>query len=90
MKIGDNMLCITTRYNSNTFNLVHRAGKMYKITNLYSGTIILENEDDLTYRYWYDLNRAMDTTNRSGYLFEDYFMTIRESRKLKLEKLNRL
>lgn len=73
MKIGDKIFCIKSKLNHNT------KGKTYKIFHINNINEILVTTND-----WY-LGNVYNTTD---YKFEDYFVTEKQLRKLKLEKLN--
>jgi len=93
MKIGDKVYCIKDRpiHRLSTYKNVNKSGKTYEIIPnklLYTKddkNIITTSNDinDNTYHY-----SIVD--NGHHYYFYDYFMTQKEFRKLKLEKLNEI
>ena len=96
MKVGEVYYCIKDRYDGDT--IVNKSGKFYVIKmydfNFDRNTIWLDN-DSRTSIYFYSIRDNFSMRDMYGnikkqrlcYIFSDYFISIRESRKLKLGKL---
>jgi len=77
MKIGDKLICIKTDYFNN--NLV--VGKSYQVEKIIINKI---NTRFYVDGVWYYLNQ-----NKTGiYKLNDYFLSIKEERRNKLNKIN--
>jgi hypothetical protein len=87
MKIGDNFYCIKNRNIKGTNTNINSSHKNYKIIYFKNEDIVyLTSEldkDNTTYFY--------STIEGTGYYYiYDYFITLKEYRKQKLEKLNEI
>lgn len=85
MKVGDKIYCKESRinlYNDNYLyeNIVTK-GKWYIITEIDNEHIRISSDAGLFFKYRLIFNELY-------YSFDDFFMTIKELRKLKLKKIN--
>ena len=83
MKVGDKYYCIKDRveYFIDVNLPVNSSGEIYEITELYDFYIYLSHDN--VYGYCYSIYPEDNEK-----LFNDYFISLSEYRKLKLEKLN--
>ena len=81
IKVGDRFYCIKNRwqYNNNS------AGKLYSVKmfdkKVDSNTIWVDNEESSS-SYYYVFEGSHQ------YIFDEYFISLEKSRKLKLKKIN--
>ena len=81
MKVGDRVLCISDSYPKGFVGeqKCHIESKYYTIDDLSDIYVYVNSEKDSTWNGYY------------GYSYEDfvkYFITVKELRKLKLDKIN--
>lgn len=84
MKVGDKLYCINDRkYIGSPINI---SGKIYEILaiNSYKNTTTITMSNEIgDQSFYYSLKN-----NTEHYYIYNYFMTIKEMRKLKLKKIN--
>lgn len=80
MNIGEQVYCIKT-LNHYSYDFFIK-GKLYTITHSYYGNIRIKDEVSGTSEF------NLIEPNADQYKFENYFITNKEYRKLKIEKLN--
>lgn len=84
VKIGDKYYCIKDRYHY--YNNINKAGKIYKVIrlNLEHDWVCLSTElvENSNNEFFYSL-----IDDYECYYFYEYFISIKEYRKLKLQKL---
>lgn len=82
MKKGDKILC-TKNYN------IENNTVLYKKNNIYTITDIIEDSNGINNRYIIDNYLSFYIKHQiSDWCFDDYFISLKEERKLKLDKIN--
>ena len=97
MKEGEVYYCIKDRYDGDT--IVNVAGEFYKVRmydfNFDNNTVWMDNECHMSL-YFYSIEEKRRSRrdiygnikeHRFGFIFSDYFISIRESRRIKLDRL---
>lgn len=87
MKIGEKVYCIKTRDLSYDGVVLNKSGKIYEVisNNVYTSSdnaITISNDINEDSYYYTTVNDG-----RHYYLYE-YFITVKEQRRLKIKKLN--
>lgn len=89
MKVGDKCYCIRTRFHDfedSSSKIINNCGNFYEIKvynpDFDANTIWLDNETHES-GYFYVLRDG----KRAHYIFSDYFISLSESRKIKLNRL---
>ena len=96
MKVGDKVYCIKNFKIPTNPDVFFDKNKTYKITAAMKNVYLnydTENKISDIYQIDYKLNfhfYPVKYTISSDFCFNDYFITIKELRKLKLEKLNNI
>ena len=89
-KIGDRVLCKKKLRGKN--GIVFKKGKRYKIISNSQDIRIIDNVRYIDKNIFYIFGEytiwGLDYELKSGYNIFDYFHTIEEERKIKLEKIN--
>ena len=84
IKVGDKVYCIRNRVcNSDHTILVNKFGKSYFIMRILGDDVYISNEENREDFYFYTLNKL----DISHYIYERYFINIKETRKQKVQKL---
>lgn len=79
LKAGDKVYCINSRFN------MHKQNNFYKIAEIRENHILITSDDKSNYKSGvYSYRIKYDSLFQC---FDDYFITIKELRKQKLEKL---
>jgi hypothetical protein len=83
MKAGDKVVCIK-KYRSTTFDIAYLEGVEYIVSEIWFPS------DNPVYTILYDEKEhsGISFYEKDYRLFKDYFITLTEQRKQKLEKLN--
>lgn len=92
MKVGDKVYCIKNFKTPTNPDVFFDENKTYKITAAMKNVYLrLDAEDKISiYQIDYKLNFSTNNVIDTDFCFNDYFITLKEMRKLKLEKLNSL
>ena len=91
MKVDDRYYCIKDRYDGNS--LVNKSGMIYEVRmydfNFDKNTIWMSNESHMSIYFYRSMRDIYGNIKeqRFGYIFSDYFISLRELRKLKLKRL---
>lgn len=84
MKSGELVICLVDADRDPLAGTYfYRKGNHYSIDDIFDNSIYINSEDGSSY-YFYIRQKPYN----NDFLFSDYFMTLMEYRKLKLEKLN--
>lgn len=86
MKVGDKLYCTNTLTHDNINYFIKN--KYYTIIDVYPQTIKVLDELGGYYINWF-FETQIESQQYDQYKLNDYFISIKEHRKLKLEKLNR-
>ena len=88
MEKGDYVYCIKDNYNEQypdvPGDIINLKGEAYKICCISSVGIAYVTSKDGVREYW------IDPMFDAKYVFKDYFITLKESRKQKIKELNKL
>jgi len=93
MKSGEKYYCIKDRFHDfddSSSQIINKRGKLYEIkmfnSNIDSNTVWLDNEQHKGGIFYL----LKEDINGHHYIFDDYFITLKESRVLKLNKINNI
>jgi hypothetical protein len=84
MQIGDKLICIKTYNSYYSNNTYYQKNKIYSITNISYNNIEEDFNYEINETLWFNDNRSRQ------FDIKEYFITLKEERKIKLEKLNSL
>jgi len=89
MKVGDKYICKKNRFYADTFECgyINIIGLEYSITEILGNIISVTCEKNL---YYIDSHYTILGDSVSRYIFDDYFLSEKEIRKIKLKKLKKL
>lgn len=87
MKVGDKVYCIKSRDN---LNLENRIYTILKIDHNINEIIISIEKNKYYICSHYMYHAITDFDYSEHYVFDEFFITLKEQRKLKLEKLNEI
>lgn len=85
MKVGDKVVCIK-KYRSSNFDIIYLEGVKYIISEIW---YMSDNHKDCpVYTVMCNEGSGISFYEKEYRIFNEYFIPLKEQRKLKLEKLN--
>lgn len=87
MKVGDKYICIKARYGLDN-KIVNKPGNEYKILDIKNNVVGMSCEYNIYHIVqWYQFG-GDEEDRRDNWTFEEHFKSLKEERKLKIEKIN--